>query len=113
MHSFRLLFTVSLLVVPLLHTYFFYDLSHAERVETTNPPQFLSLTWHFGEQSCQRDRPVLPEIMLHYTNSLIICDLFSSLELANQNEVCRCAHARAFIGIRVISHMGNSNAEDF
>src|SRR6218665_3946710 len=54
MHSFKLLFSVSLLVLPLepvlclLHTFFFYvyDLSHAERAETTNPPQFLSLTWH-------------------------------------------------------------------
>src|SRR6218665_1268829 len=67
MHSSKLglLFSASLLVVPLgpvrslLHTFTFYDPSHAERAETTNPRQFLSFTWQFGKQSRQRDRPVL------------------------------------------------------
>src|SRR6218665_1115706 len=52
MHTFQLLFPVSLFVVPLrqvlclFHPFFLYDLSHAERAETTDPPQFLSLAWH-------------------------------------------------------------------
>src|SRR6218665_1602602 len=102
MHTFQLLFSVSLFVVPLrqvlylLHPFFLYDLSHAERAETTDPPQFLSLTWHFGEQ-CQRDRPGLPEIMLDYTNLLMTCDLYSSLELASYNAICRCAQPHDFV----------------
>src|SRR6218665_2125158 len=80
MHTFQLLFLVSLFVVPLrqvlclFHPFFLYDLSHAERAETTNSPQFLSLTWHSGELSCQRDRPVLPEIL---DDSLLIRCLYT------------------------------------
>ena len=107
MHSFNLLFSVSLLVVPLepvfslLHTFFFYDLSHAsfQSEQNNQSSSILSVIWHFGKKSCQRNRPVLPEIKLHYKNSLIIhvCDWYSSSELARQNAVCRCAHPRDFM----------------
>src|SRR6218665_22978 len=32
-----------------------------------------------------------------YVKICHVCDLYSSLELASQNAVCRCAHPRAFM----------------
>jgi len=101
MHS-KLLFSVSLLVVPLepelstLHIFLLRPISGWTNRNNQSSSIFI-VGMAFWRAIMSRDRPVLPEIMFYQTNSLIIWDLYSSLELASQNAVCRCAHPRALM----------------